>query len=407
VLQNPWIPQTPTAKQATFLALPVREALFGGAAGPGKSSALLMAALQYVDVPGYAALLLRRTYADLSLPGALMERAEEWLHGKAHWSDKTKTWTFRSGATLTFGYMETDADRLRYQGAEFNSIGFDELTQFSEVQYRYLFSRLRRLKGVTIPVRMRAASNPGGIGMEWVSQRFFTEGAARGRWFIPALMGENPHLDQDEYRESLSQLDPTTRAQLLEGDWTVRPAGGFFDRAWFKLGSTPAAHATRVRYYDKAGTEGGTGARTAGVLMARNSDSTFTVEHVITGRWSSMQREAMILQLAQTDNARYPGTVTWVEQEPGSGGKESAENTIRNLAGYTIRAERVTGDKRTRAMPFASAAEAGNVNYLSGDWNGDYLDEMHSFDQGLKDQVDASSGAFNKLAKPARVYTTV
>jgi predicted phage terminase large subunit-like protein len=97
---------------------------------------------------------------------------------------------------------------------------------------------------------------------------------------------------------------------------------------------------------------------------------------------------------------RY-GTVTiWTEQEPGSGGLESAQITVRSMAGYDVRAERVTGDKEARARPFAAQAEAGNVSYLLAPWNVDYFDELESFPMGkLKDQVDASSGAFNKLAR--------
>ncbi len=99
-----YIPHTPTARQAAFLLLPDQEVFFGGAAGGGKSDALLMAALQYVDAPKYAAILFRRTYADLSLPGALMDRAHEWLDGTdAVWNEQTKTWRFPSGATLSFG----------------------------------------------------------------------------------------------------------------------------------------------------------------------------------------------------------------------------------------------------------------------------------------------------------------
>ena len=160
-----FIPVQPTAKQLAFLFLPTLEALFGGAAGPGKSVGLLMSGLQYVDNPHYAALLLRKSYADLSLPGALMDKAAQWLGGTAAvWQAEKKTWAFPSGATLTFGYLDNTQDKYRYQSSEFQFIGFDELTQFQETDYRYMFSRLRRCEGSDIPIRMRAASNPGNIG---------------------------------------------------------------------------------------------------------------------------------------------------------------------------------------------------------------------------------------------------
>lgn len=224
--RNPFIPHRPTIKQAAFLLLECREALFGGAAGGGKSDALLMAALQYVDVPGYAALLLRRTYADLALPGALMARAHAWLAGTAaRWSETEKTWSFPSGATLGFGYLDHPKQKYRYQSSEFQFIGFDELTQFDEAEYTYLFSRLRRGTALKVPLRMRAASNPGGAGHDWVRRRFLLGGQTRERFFVPATLADNPFLDRVEYAASLANLDPTTRAQLLMGDWDAEDDG--------------------------------------------------------------------------------------------------------------------------------------------------------------------------------------
>jgi len=201
-----------------FLALDCREALYGGAAGGGKSDALLMGALSHVHVPGYRAILFRRTHTDLALPGALMDRAHEWLAGTAaRWVDRDKTWQFPSGATLTFGYLDGPRDHFRYQGAEFQFIGFDELTQFERIKYLYLFSRLRKTAGVAAPLRVRAATNPGDIGHEWVKERFLVEPG--DRVFVPARIDDNPHLDQDAYRSALLELDPITRRQLLDGEW--------------------------------------------------------------------------------------------------------------------------------------------------------------------------------------------
>lgn len=219
-----WSPQEPTGKQTEFLRLDCLEALYGGAAGGGKSSCLLIAALQYVDRPGYSALILRRTYADLALPDAIMDRAEQWLQGTAaRWHDKNKQWRFPSGATLQFGYLEHEKDKYRYQGSAYQFVAFDELTQFTESQYTYLLSRIRRASGSEVPLRMRAASNPGGVGHDWVYQRFVRQQGARA--FVPALLEDNPHLDQDEYRAALELLDSTTRAQLLQGLWVRDETG--------------------------------------------------------------------------------------------------------------------------------------------------------------------------------------
>lgn len=235
VMENRWIPHRPHSKQAIYLALPVREALYGGAAGGGKSDALLMAALQYVDVPGYAALIVRRTYAMLAKPDSIMARAHEWLRGTtAHWDNETHTYTFPSGATVSFGHMQYESSIYDYQGAAYQFIGPDELTQFSKEQYLYLFSRLRRLEGSNIPIRMRPASNPGGEGHEWVYERFLVKGRAEGRVFVPANLADNPSLDRAEYEQSLAELDPLTRDQLLRGLWVVDPTTRSFKREWWR-----------------------------------------------------------------------------------------------------------------------------------------------------------------------------
>lgn len=150
-----------------------------------------------------------------------------------------------------------------------------------------------------------------------------------------------------------------------------------------------------VRYWDKAGTSGG-GAFTAGVLMHRMRDGTYLIEDVERGQWEALERERRLRQTAEMDGHAVK---VWVEQEPGSGGKESAERSIRSLAGFTAAADRVTGDKETRAEPYAAQVQAGNVYLLRGDWNRAFLGEHETFPAGkYKDQVDAAAGAFIKVA---------
>lgn len=238
-----YTPHDPEPKQHAFHLLDelgILEAFYGGAAGGGKSDTLLAGALRYVHVPRYAALLLRRSYTDLALPGALMDRSKLWLAGsEVGWSEVDFRWTFPSGASLTFGYLKTSNDRYRYASAEFQFVGFDELTEFEEADYRFLFSRLRKPSGLAdddplanVPLRMRSAGNPGGRGHKWVKRRFIdrlpdpndpedTPEKCSARIFVPAKLEDNPHVDQASYEASLASLDRVNRARLRDGDWDV------------------------------------------------------------------------------------------------------------------------------------------------------------------------------------------
>jgi predicted phage terminase large subunit-like protein len=233
-MDSPWIPHKPHSRQMAFMMAGQPEVFFGGSAGGGKSDSLLMSALMFAEVPDYAAIIFRRTYPELSMPGGLLERSHEWLKKtSARWSSITKTWTFPSGATLSFGHMENDNDRFNYKSSEFQFIGFDELTSFTEPQYTYLFSRLRKNVDSFIPLRMRSASNPGDIGHEWVKKRFVAPAEPHpDRVFIRSSLKDNPTLNYDEYVKSLSHLDLITREQLLHGKWVDVRGNRFFPADW-------------------------------------------------------------------------------------------------------------------------------------------------------------------------------
>ncbi len=177
-------------------------------------------------------------------------------------------------------------------------------------------------------------------------------------------------------------------------------SGGFFE--WENLevvGGVPADIDKMVRYWDKAGTAGG-GAYTAGVLIGHSpSTMQWYIMDVVRGQWAASKRENVILQTANADHALYGRKVTiWIEQEPGSGGKESAEATVKNLAGFVCKAETATGDKALRAEPYSVQVEASNIKVRSGAWNDAFINEHKTFPMGkYKDQIDAAGGAFNKL----------
>ena len=397
-----YIPHAPTVRQSAFLLLPTREALYGGAAGGGKSDALLMGALQYVDVPGFSALLLRRTFRQLELPDALIPRSHAWLASTdAKWSGDNRRWTFPSGATIDFGHLEHEKDKYTYQGSAFQYIGFDELTQFLESQYLYLLSRLRRLEGSTIPLRVRGASNPGGTGHDWVKGRF-VDPRSLERPFVSAKLDDNPHLDREQYAKSLALLDPFTRAQLLAGDWSARSPGSKFKREWYEIVERAPVQATRCRYWDLAATLPKPGTDpdwTAGAHVSVTRAGLWHVEDMRRLRSSPLGVEALVRQTADLDGHDVP---IWIEEEPGSSGKNTTDHYIRNvLRGFTVRGHRPTGPKDVRANPVSSQAEAGNVKLVRGVWIPEYLDELEAFgpDCSHDDQVDATSGAFAMLTR--------
>ena len=175
------------------------------------------------------------------------------------------------------------------------------------------------------------------------------------------------------------------------------PEGEFFQRQWFEIAPTaPGDMREFVRYWDKASSLGGD--FTAGVLIGRDGWIYYVLD-VVHGQWVGADREKVIRQTAELDAQRWGRVQIWIEQEGGSGGKDSAEATIQNLAGFPVFADHPTGDKATRAEPFQAQAMAGNVRLLRGAWNPSYLNELTGFPTGsYDDQVDGSSGAFNKLA---------
>jgi len=393
ILKNKYIPHSPARniKQVEFLSSLELELLYGGAAGGGKTEALLMSALQFVKVPKYHALLLRRTYSELQLEDSLMNRAEKWLSKTdAVWKGKEYTWHFSSGATLTFGYLDNEKDKYRYQSSSFQFIGFDELTEFTESQYKFLFSRLRRLKDSGVPLRMRAASNPGGIGHQWVKKRFIETGH-----FIPATLEDNPYIDRESYEESLNKLDYITRRQLRYGDWDIDIKGALFKRSWFEVVGDVPHDLKKVRYWDLAATKKEESDWTAGALLGEKDGIYYLLDmkHI---KGTPLEVERLIRQTAVLDGMDVP---IYIEQEPGSSGVNLIDHYQREvLKGFDFRPDKKSSSKELRARPVSAAAEAGNIKLLKGSWIEDFLDEVVVFPKGEHDdQVDALSGAFAKI----------
>jgi predicted phage terminase large subunit-like protein len=337
-----------------------------------------------------------------------MDRAAQWLRPTAaRWSERRKAWVFPSKATLAFGYLETENDKYRYYSSEFQYIGFDEVTQFSESQYRFIFSRRRRLKDSVIPLRTRAASNPGGPGHNWVKQRFLVEGRQFNRPFIPAKLRDNPYLDHESYLRSLSELDPVTRQQLIDGDWSARQEGSMFRREWFQIAGEAPQEATSIRFWDFAGTKANKPKSstepdwTAGCFLSEYH-GVYYIEDMKRIQGTPLSVEDLVRQTAELDGYEVP---VYIEQEPGASGVHTIDHYQRHvLKGFTCKGLRTTGSKIERARPVSSAAEAGNIKLVMGTWINTFLDEIEAFPNGSHDdQVDTVSGAFEVLRHSTRV----
>ncbi len=225
--------------QTDFLAAGEQDVLYGGAAGGGKSFAMLVDPLRFMNRGDHRALLLRRSMPELR---ELIDKSRE-LYTKAFpgakFREVEKVWKFPSGATLEFGYLDRDADVYRYQGQSYSWIGIDELTQYpTEFPLQYLQSRLRTTDSEIKPY-IRCTANPGGVGGHWVRKRYLSPAppneAFKGpdgltRKFIPARLEDNPYLAKDgRYEQMLASLPPVQRKQLLEGNWDVAEGAAFVE----------------------------------------------------------------------------------------------------------------------------------------------------------------------------------
>lgn len=265
----------PSEKQQLFIEQMAYEGFYGGALGGGKTDALMMAASQFVHVPGYHAIIFRSTRPNLQ---DIIDRSQLWFRDFAKWNGGVRggRWTFPGGARLEFGYLNRANDVFNYKGPEYQFCGFDEASEFLFSQYKYLHTRMRKKTcqrhkktGVDpecdvcrvakylqpIPIRMRAASNPDNKGREWLMREFITEEAIRDidldqaapiywkqkgnkkRFFIPSRVEENPGVNAEEYVEqSLSDLPPAQVAQLHRGSWSV-VEGALIKQKWLRYWS--------------------------------------------------------------------------------------------------------------------------------------------------------------------------
>ena len=424
--------------QEMFLASSADIAIFGGAAGGGKSYALLLEPLRHAMTnAGFSAVFFRRTTVQIRNPGGLWDASLKLYSSTGGVPvQQPLEWRYPRGGKVKFAHLEHDTSVLDWQGSEIPLIGFDELTHFTASQFWYLLSRNRSMCGVRPYVR--ASCNPDADS--WVAELIawwidpdtglpITDRAGVLRWFIrlddvlhwadnpadllaehpgsqpksltfvPAKLTDNAALMTADpgYMANLMALPRVERERLLGGNWKVRPAAGmYFRRGWCQVIDTLPAGIVAKRGWDLAATaktETNDPDWTCGTKMGRTPDGRYVVMDHVRDRLTPAEVERLLLNTASADG---PSVEVSLPQDPGSAGKSLAFAQVKALAGYTVRASPETGDKQTRFGPFSAQAEAGNVMVLRGAWNDQWFAELEAFPEGKHDDdVDSTSRAFN------------
>lgn len=392
-----------------------------GGGRSGKTDALLMKLLRFADVPGYSGIALRRNYAQMIKADAVMARAIEWWRGRSgvRWDAQTHTFYFAcpGGGTsqIAFGHMESALSFYDYQGSVGHCVLFDELTHFERRQYMYLFSRQSKpIDGpmAKLPLFIGGTANPGGLGHQWVKERFIDPETRNPRavW-IPANVEDNPSVDIASYEESLVEMDPVERKQLRHGSWDEIEPGDFFDQSNFVYVDEPSPYFdSTVRFWDLASKEAKKGKDpdyTASCLMGFVNvypqpgspvppELHIYVLDVTEDRWSAGDVPVRVGVQAAQDTRMV--AVRW-EMEGGSSGEIASEKAMKpELPGYDADGIRSTGSKMDRARPFAGKVAQRKVFVLKKAWTKKWADQHHRFPAvDHDDMVDATSGAYNFL----------
>lgn len=415
--------------QTKFLGCDADIAIYGGAAGGGKSFAILLDAARHFATKKMSAVIFRRETPQITNPGGLWDEAYSLytLMG-ARPNIGNLYFKFPGGMKVKFSHLEQERNVFDWQGSQIGLIGFDELSHFTEKQFFYMLSRNRSTSG--IKPYIRGSTNPDPTSWVrrlldwWIGPDGFPIPERDGviRWFyrknneiiwadkkhhehaksitfIAAKLSDNKILEAKDpgYRANLEAMPYVERMQLLGGNWNIKPAAGnFFKRKWFEVvDALPANLSASIRCWDKAASEKPEADYTVGLKMHRSSEGMFYISDVVRFQGSPGKVKQTVLNTASQDGK---GVAIGLKQDPGQAGIYEVQDYVRALAGYMVKIERESKDKQTRAKPLSAQCEIGNVKLLRGDWNEAFLNELESFpDLKLDDQVDSASGAFNLL----------
>jgi len=438
----------PQPRQEIFLASPADIAIYGGAAGGGKTWALLMEPLRHVGNPQFGSVVFRRTQPEIIREGGMWDEAEElypYLNAVPNLSNHS--YRFPSGAKVTFSHLQKGKDLYAWRGAQIPLIEFDQLETFEEEQFWYMMSRNRSKCGVRPYVRATANPQPGWLAEFldwWIEKDGYAnlERSGKVRWmirendklhwsddpkqlklehpnstpksvtFIVSTIYDNPILLEKDpgYLANLQAQSFVERQRLLGdakrgGNWKIKPAAGkIFNRAWFGVVEAAPAGGRTFRFTDLAATEEkivrGKASNdpdfTASVKM-KVKDGVYYILDVTNERTEPAKTDSNMLNRAQQDGVAVPQRF---EQEPGSSGKRDARNISKLLNGFDVRSVPPRGDKILRCKPLAAQAEVGNVKIVRAPWNEEFLTNMHNLgepDWPHDDIPDAASGCYDEL----------
>lgn len=443
--------------QEAFLSSKADIVIYGGAAGSGKTYALLMEPLRHYNNGKFGAVIFRRSYPEVTIEGGLWDESETIYSGLGAKPIKGDLyWRFPSGMKVSFAHLQYETDLADYQGAQIPLIGFDQLESFTSKMFFYLLSRNRSTSGVRSYIRATCNPEPGWLADFldwWIADDGYADLSRAGilRWFvrvndeviwgdsreelkakhpdldaksmtfIPATVYDNKILlDKDPgYLANLQALNYIDRERLLGdpkrgGNWKIKPsAGKVFNRSWFKTVDAVPAGGVVVRRWDFAATEKELNKQdpdyTASCLMLCVSGSYYVLD-ATAERLDPARIDSTFENITRQDAARFKAEsrryiARW-EQEPGSAGKRESYRMVKQLAGIDSKGVSSNLDKLIRAKPLAAQAEVGNVYLLAGAWNERWLQHMHAQPEWPHDdEMDAASGAFGDLTQAASVRT--
>jgi len=427
--------------QTKFLSAKADIIIYGGAAGGGKTYALLLEALRHKEVEGFSCVIFRRNSTQVRNPGGLWDTSMQ-LFPKCEGTAKESIleWDFPSGAKVKFAHLEHDKTRFDWQGSQVPLIGFDELTHFTWSQFVYMLSRNRSVCGVRPYIRATTNPDPDSWVRKmidwWIDEKTgypITARSGRVRWFIvvndETKWGDTKEELQEQYGDclpksltfiastvfdnqillskdpgylaNLKALPRFEREQLLMGNWNIRPtAGMFFQRTFFEVVRSIPKNTIKVRYWDRAATkktETNDPDYTVGLKLEKDQNGILYITDLVRIQQSPLQVQNAIKNCASQDGFSVR---IGVEQDPGQAGVSEADYLIRLLSGYPVKAYKATKDKVTRALPVSSQSEAGNIKVLAASWNEDLFRELENFPEGSHDDiVDALSGAFTMFSE--------